>query len=58
MNPVLQRIGQILFEAFLRYLDQNPEVLTKLIDLLIKQIAEGFERVVNEAQKAGGQTQA
>lgn len=45
---------KIVLPALLKYLQENPEVVARLVDLLFKQIVEAISRAIEEAQ-AGGQ---
>jgi hypothetical protein len=45
---------KVLLPALLRYLEQNPDVVARLVEALIKQIVEAIEKAIQDAQ-AGGQ---
>lgn len=50
-----QFFTKVILPALLRYLEQNPDVVARLVEMLFKQIVEAIQRAIEEA---GGQPQA
>lgn len=49
MNPQLQQfLLKVLLPAILKYFEEHPEVLSRLVDALLKQIMDAFEKAVKE----------